>query len=258
MSVAFLSASGAQSTKSMTTTLFEGEFYGVALSQAVRVYLSNFRQGTSKVKTRSDINRTKKKWFKQKGTGNARHGARTPNIFVGGGVSHGPNGLQNWRLTLTPRLKRQALLSALRSQQENVIVYESLEKMAAKTAVARQLLTDTKTADQSVVVVCGQSVPDTFLAFRNMPNVLTTTASRITALEVAAADALIMSPESLDILEKRLLSATPAKHNAKTVAAKSEAAKPEVKKAAPKKPAVEKIAKPAAKKAVPKKATPKK
>jgi large subunit ribosomal protein L4 len=64
------------------------------LAQAVRVYLSNQRQGTSKVKTRADINRTKKKWYKQKGTGGARHGARTPSIFVGGAVAHGPTGLR--------------------------------------------------------------------------------------------------------------------------------------------------------------------
>ena len=56
------------------------------LAQALRVYQLNQRQGTAKVKTRSEVARTKKKWYKQKGTGGARHGARTPSIFVGGGV----------------------------------------------------------------------------------------------------------------------------------------------------------------------------
>ena len=45
------------------------------LAQALRVYQLNQRQGTAKVKTRSEVARTKKKWYKQKGTGGARHGA---------------------------------------------------------------------------------------------------------------------------------------------------------------------------------------
>jgi large subunit ribosomal protein L4 len=78
------------------------------LAQAIRVYRSNLRQGTSYTKTRSEVKRTKTKWYKQKGTGNARHGARTPNIFVGGGVSHGPRAIENWSKKLNA--KRQFIL----------------------------------------------------------------------------------------------------------------------------------------------------
>jgi large subunit ribosomal protein L4 len=70
--------------------LFSDQSVDALLAQAIKVYQSNLRQGTSYTKTRSEVKRTKKKWYKQKGTGNARHGSRNPNIFVGGGVSHGP------------------------------------------------------------------------------------------------------------------------------------------------------------------------
>src|SRR5579884_516617 len=60
------------------------------MSQAVRVYLANQRQGNAATKTRGEINMTTAKWYRQKGTGRARHGAKSAPIFVKGGVAHGP------------------------------------------------------------------------------------------------------------------------------------------------------------------------
>ena len=86
MKMALLTPTGVTGTTNVSDKLFGADVKLVLLAQAARVYLSNSRQSTSKVKTRSEINRTKKKWYRQKGTGGARHGARTANIFVGGGV----------------------------------------------------------------------------------------------------------------------------------------------------------------------------
>lgn len=61
------------------------------LYYGVKALRSNLRHGTVKVKTRSEVNRTTKKIYKQKGTGNARHGNRRVNIYVGGGNVHGPS-----------------------------------------------------------------------------------------------------------------------------------------------------------------------
>ncbi len=89
MKLPLLTPTGVTGTISVSEALFKAEVNPILLAQVVRVYLANSRQATSKVKTRSEINRTKKKWYRQKGTGGARHGARTANIFVGRGVSHG-------------------------------------------------------------------------------------------------------------------------------------------------------------------------
>ena len=61
------------------------------LAQAVRVYEERSHIGFAKTKTRAEVNRTTKKVYKQKGTGGARHGARSAPIYVGGGTAHGPN-----------------------------------------------------------------------------------------------------------------------------------------------------------------------
>ena len=129
-------------------SLFADKGSETILAQAVRVYLSNLRQGTSHTKTRSEINRTKKKWFKQKGTGNARHGARTPNIFVGGGVSHGPRGNENWSKTLTSKSKLIALRAALSAQKANLFLSKNIGSLNGKTAEATKLLTNVVKEDE--------------------------------------------------------------------------------------------------------------
>src|SRR6201990_740946 len=61
------------------------------LIQRVVVWqLAKRRAGTHQILTRGEINRTKKKMYKQKGTGQARHGARSAPLFVGGAKAMGP------------------------------------------------------------------------------------------------------------------------------------------------------------------------
>jgi len=64
------------------------------ISQYIRVYRHNQRQFGAKTKDRSEVKLTGKKVYKQKGTGRARHGAKSAPIFVGGGVAHGPQGIK--------------------------------------------------------------------------------------------------------------------------------------------------------------------
>src|SRR3989344_1281131 len=133
MTISHLTTSGKLEKKTTSSPLFSVPMNKVLLAQAIRVYQANLRQGTSSTKTRSDINRTKKKWYKQKGTGNARHGARTPSIFVGGGVAFGPNGTTDWSLKLTTAQKQRALVSALSSQAKCMIISDDVERLSGKT-----------------------------------------------------------------------------------------------------------------------------
>src|SRR5690554_4960009 len=105
MKLTVITATSKASSIEVSDAVFGQKANPTLLAQAVRVYLSNLRQGTSKVKTRSEVSRTRAKWYRQKGTGNARHGARSAPIFVGGGVAHGPNGQQNWTKSLSRKMK---------------------------------------------------------------------------------------------------------------------------------------------------------
>ena len=69
---------------------FDEEINMNTLAQALRIYEERAHPGLRNTKTRSEVNRTTKKVYKQKGTGGARHGSRRANLFVGGGVVFGP------------------------------------------------------------------------------------------------------------------------------------------------------------------------
>ena len=203
MKIARLTTSGIGEAMTANLVVFGAEINQVLLAQAVRVYRANERQGTSKVKTRAEINRTKKKWFKQKGTGNARHGARTPNIFVGGGVSHGPTGIQNWSLTLTKSMKQKALQSALAAQVENSFVMEDFDAKT-KNAVLRKMIGLARKKAEKVMVVLPRLTSPITLALRNMSRVTLVSAGRLTALEVAQTDLVVFTEAAVAVLEKRL------------------------------------------------------
>jgi large subunit ribosomal protein L4 len=112
-------------TKLSPTTLpksFEEKENLKLLAQAVRVYESKSHIGLVKTQTRAEVNRTKKKLYKQKGTGGARHGARSAPIFVGGGVAHGPRPLKRI-LVLPAKLRQKALGIALTLKTKNGEVF---------------------------------------------------------------------------------------------------------------------------------------
>ena len=198
-----------QAITKMDNPLFVGEVNHHLLAQAVRVYLGNQRQATAKTKTRSEINRSKKKWFKQKGTGNARHGARTPALFVGGGVVHGPTGEQNYKRTLSSKMKHKALQTALLAQAERVFVGdEVLAVTDGKTKSAVKALGDKLQADDRVLIIVKEKTPQMVRAYNNLPTVYLTTGSRVNLLQVTAADIILLSHDGLQALQERLLGDT--------------------------------------------------
>lgn len=194
-----------QKSTEFNQQLFAGEVKEELLAQAVRVFLSNQRQATAKTKTRSEINRTKKKWFKQKGTGNARHGARTPNIFVGGGVAHGPTGTQNYKRQLTAKMKTQALLSALALQADKTFVDDAFVKVDGKTKSAVKVCADALKNDQRLLLVVDAKTPEMVRSYHNLSQVFLTTSRYLNLMHVLNADQIILSSAGAKALATRLL-----------------------------------------------------
>ncbi len=122
--------------------IFAAKINEPLMTQAVRVYLSNQRQALARAQTRSEVNRTKAKWFRQKGTGRARHGARSAPIFVGGGKAHGPTGEQNYCLKMSKAMKKKALFSALTAKlkDKEIIIVKGMEKVEPKTKKMSEIL----------------------------------------------------------------------------------------------------------------------
>ncbi len=237
------------STTSFTApAVLIGEANMALVAQAIRVYQANDRQGTAKTKSRHEVSRTTKKVYKQKGTGGARHGSRKAPIFVGGGVTFGPRGDQNWSLTLSKTQKTRALRETLRAQKENVVVLADIASAKGKTGVFAKGL-KAISPDGTFLLVYGAEQDAHMLGARNLGNSTMRRVTDVNALDVATASVVVITKEAWEPLVKRLGADTLGRlKEEKTVEAEVEP----VKKAAAKKPAVTKAAakKPAATKKV--------
>lgn len=147
------------------------------LAQAVRVYEDRGHKGTSRVKTRSEVQASGAKIYRQKGTGNARHGDVKAPIFVGGGKAHGPKGIKRV-LELSSRLRRESMRAALTLKiKENRLVtakgLDSLQKTKEATdflnsVYAKEL--DSKIPSTTTIVFSAKN-QKTKRIFRNLKNV---------------------------------------------------------------------------------------
>jgi len=115
-------------------TYFDEKMNIDLLSQAIYVFQDRRHPGLAKAKTRGDVKISTRKIYRQKGTGGARHGAKSAPIFVGGGVTHGPKGFKRI-LKLNKNLKRKALkiTMAIKAFQGKVYLVDGIEK-ATKTS----------------------------------------------------------------------------------------------------------------------------
>ncbi len=82
------------------------------LWETIKMQRANQRKGTHSTKTRSNVAGSTRKIYKQKGTGNARHGDIKAPIFVGGGRVWGPHP-RDYSYRMPRRARREALVSAL-------------------------------------------------------------------------------------------------------------------------------------------------
>lgn len=177
------------------------------LAQAVRVYQDRSHPGVSKVKTRSEINLTTAKVWRQKGTGRARHGARSAPIFVGGGVAHGPKGIKR-TLKMPVKMGRKALLVALslKADRGEIVAASNLSKIE-KTKNAQKLVDIIfskenlkKGASASVVIRDENTLAKR--AFRNLENVQILNVENLNTLQVFQGGLLIFEKEALDDFDK--------------------------------------------------------
>ena len=203
------SATGKKSTKlNLSGEVFTAKPNLSLLAQAIRVYLSNQRQSQAKTKTRGEVAFSTRKIYRQKGTGRARHGAKSAPIFVHGGVAHGPTGEQNYHLSMSKKMKKAALRSALsqKFKDKEIIVIDDLGKIDGKTKELEKVIKGLETQAESkknTLVLPGE-MKNVSQAGRNLPYLKLLMARNLNAYQVLNCDLLIFPKESLKILEEKL------------------------------------------------------
>lgn len=180
--------------------IFEVEINVGLMHQALVRQLANARRGTHKAKGRSEINRTTAKVYRQKGTGNARHGSRRAPIFVGGGVAHGPLP-RSYAKKMPRKMRRAALRSALSAKagSGDIIVLDQLTMALPKTK-EMALLVDRLVGDHSALVIIPGRDENVERSARNLADVKALHAPYVNIRDLLGHDKLVISLDALGVL----------------------------------------------------------
>lgn len=190
---------------SLPKEIFGAEVNSALIAQAVRVYLANQRQGNAHTKSRNAITLTTAKWYRQKGTGRARHGAQSAPIFVGGGVAHGPKA-HDFSLSMPKKMKKAALISALsqKTKEGDIMVLSGLSKITPKTkemaALINKVVDNKKSNVLLITSAPSKELDNVYKAGRNIKNVKIVNAKLLNTYEVLKYKNLLFMKESVDVL----------------------------------------------------------
>ncbi|MEK5271706.1 50S ribosomal protein L4 [Aeribacillus sp. FSL K6-8394] len=174
------------------------------LFEAVIMQRTSQRQGTHKVKNRSEVSGGGRKPWRQKGTGRARQGSIRSPQWRGGGTVFGPTP-RTYAYKLPKKVRRLAIKSALSSkvQENNIVVLEDLVLEAPKTKEMAGILKGLS-VDRKALIVTGDENENVILSARNIPGVTVVTANGINVLDVLSHDKLVITKAAVEKVEEVL------------------------------------------------------
>lgn len=173
------------------------------LQRVVVWQLAKRRAGTHKTKTRGEIRASTRKIYKQKGTGRARHGARSAPIFRGGGHTFARTPSDH-AIDLPKKVRRLGLKHALSSKARDgqLIVLDEARLDEPKT---KALATRLKTLGlESMLLIDGELERNFALAARNLPLVQLLPEVGANVYDILRRDVLVLTRAAVQQLEERL------------------------------------------------------
>lgn len=197
-------AGGVVSTVELSDSIFSVERNDTLIHQAVLRILANRRRGTHDTKTRGEVRGTTAKWYRQKGTGRARHGAQTAPQFRKGGVVFGPHP-RSYRQAMPQKMRRKALCSVLSDKlaEGRVHVISGFDFTTPRTkdmvAVLRTL-----GLSRRILIVLPSPDANVTKSARNIPQVRTTVAHTLNVLDAIDSDHMVITQAALRALEGTL------------------------------------------------------
>jgi len=174
------------------------------LQRVVRWQLAKRQAGTHRTKTRGEISATTKKMYKQKGTGGARHGAKTAPQFRGGGKAFGPV-VRSHAHDLPKKVRALGLKHALsaKAKADDLVVLSDIAAGEPKTKALKTRFD--KLGLGSVLIVGGTTLDDNFrFAARGLPEVDVLPVQGINVYDILRREKLVLTKAAVEALEARL------------------------------------------------------
>ncbi len=174
--------------------------------QAVRVYLSNQRQGTHKTKERAEVRGGGKKPFRQKGTGRARQGTSRSPLMVGGGTIFGPRP-HLYKLDLPKKAARLARRSALskKAKENQIMVIQDFSFDAPKTKDMANILKALKLDNTKTLFLVADRNENLYKSGRNIHNLNVQISDKAATYELLNNQMILVQKSAVDNLCKSLI-----------------------------------------------------
>ncbi len=188
----------------LVDTIFNIPVNGSILHEVVTMQLANRRSGSASVKHRSDVKGSRRKLFRQKGTGRARRGDIKSPLLRGGGSTFGPDP-RSYAYKVPKKVRRLALKMALSSKlkQENLVVLDEfgLDTIKTKEFVKVMNALNTKNA-----LIITEKKDDTLeLSARNVPDIKVLRVEGLNVYDILKYENVVLLESSIKSIEGRLL-----------------------------------------------------
>ncbi|ALQ51262.1 50S ribosomal protein L4 [Nitrosomonas ureae] len=201
-----LIGSNDQKTASITVSdeLFMRNYNEALVHQVVTSYLSNARSATRAQKSRSDIDKSTRKPWRQKGTGRARAGMTSSPIWRGGGKIFPNSSGENFRKKLNKKMYRAGISSILSQliRDNRLLVIESFCVESYKTKALSKKLEDLGLSN--VMIITGQIDNNLYLSSRNIPNVAVVEVNNIDPISLLKFKKTLVTSDGLKKIEELL------------------------------------------------------
>ena len=170
------------------------------VAQVLYILNSNERKGTSSVKGRGDVSGGGKKPWKQKGTGRARQGSIRSPLWVGGGVTFGPN-IKNWKRKINKKMSKEAMCIVLSERNKsNAVKVVDINSKGEVKGIREKMEKD---ISKGTLVI--SDIENIVLAVRNIKGINVTAPMKVNVKDVVRSKAIVIDKEALNKLEERLL-----------------------------------------------------
>lgn len=208
MEVSVLNINGQETGRKVTLNeaIFGIEPNDHVLYLDVKQYLANQRQGTAKSKERSELSGSTRKLGRQKGGGGARRGDINSPLLVGGARVFGPKP-RDYRFKLNKKLKNLARRSALsyKAQENAIVIVEDFTLDAPKTKDFVNIAKNLKVEGKKSLLVLPEANKNVYLSARNLQQADVMTASTLNTYKVLNADVLVVTENSLKVIDNILI-----------------------------------------------------
>jgi len=201
MKIEFYKKSGEKDTAREYPKILESEISDSRILEYIRYLRAAERFAIADTKDRSEVAGGGRKPWRQKGTGQARHGSRRSPIWVGGGITFGPNSERNFAIRMNKKERRAALLAAVYSKVKDklAIGVSDLKFSIPKTKEAAKVLEKLPLKGKTVVFLPGGD--DNFKkSFQNISYCTLMSPEKPDIILILSADSLLFTKESLEQL----------------------------------------------------------